>query len=410
MKFRNEQFSLKIMINYATTREENGKRTVRTQRSTNDYEAHTQRTHILEVPDTYIGSVIKEVRDVWLFDQSKNKFVLGQTELPEGAERCFLEILSNAGDNADASRRMGVDPGSIDVSMNENWISIRNGGESIPLTPIEKSTPDNVHYITEFIFGQLLTSNNYNTNIIRMGCGRNGYGAKLTNIYSKNYIVRVGDPKTGIDGDSKSGMEWEGHWVNNMESGTFTPKPGHFWDQQNGWTLKGEPYTGPPYVEVTFEFDLKRFQMDKMTPDVFALFNRYLIDFGFTCKVPVSFNGVKYDLQNVQDYARLYWSDEIVDKAITHYEWGPGFDSKKFNSMSKKDRDYFLAHPPGPEFIPTVEILCLDTPDSGMSISYVNGLMTLLFRAILWTSLSILRKLKANPKISNRQRKRRYTS
>ena len=341
---------------------------VRTTRTTTDYQAHTHRTHIYSVPDTYIGSVAPIPREVWFFNQATNKLVYGTTTVPEGMERCFLEPLSNAGDNADASRRMGVNPGMIEVVMSETGIMVRNGGEPIPLTPVEGSTPDNLHYVPEYIFGQLLTSSNYDARVIRMGCGRNGYGAKLTNIFSHTCRVRIGDPKNG--------MEWEGTWTENMGSSTFKATPGHVWDAQRGWVLNGTPYTGPAYVEFSYSLDFRRFGMEKYPPEASALFCRFVIDFGFTCKIPVSFNGVMYNVQKVQDYARLYWPDEIVGRAITHYEFVNPTIKATFDAMSKKQKEEFLAAPPNPDYIPTVEIMALDTPDAGVFLSYVNGLMT----------------------------------
>ena len=38
------------------------------------------------------------------------------------------------------------------------------------------------------VFGHLLTSSNYDDNEVRMTGGRNGYGAKLTNIFSSSFI------------------------------------------------------------------------------------------------------------------------------------------------------------------------------------------------------------------------------
>lgn len=48
-------------------------------------------------------------------------------------------------------------------------------------------------YVPEMIFGQLLTSDNYDDSECRVTGGRNGYGAKLTNIFSKEFTVECGD-------------------------------------------------------------------------------------------------------------------------------------------------------------------------------------------------------------------------
>lgn len=45
------------------------------------------------------------------------------------------------------------------------------------------------------IFGKLLTGSSYNDAEKKITGGRNGYGAKLTNIYSKYFSVTCGDRK-----------------------------------------------------------------------------------------------------------------------------------------------------------------------------------------------------------------------
>lgn len=48
-------------------------------------------------------------------------------------------------------------------------------------------------YIPELIFGHLLTSSNFDDSERKVTGGRNGYGAKLANIFSKAFEVEVGD-------------------------------------------------------------------------------------------------------------------------------------------------------------------------------------------------------------------------
>ena len=48
-------------------------------------------------------------------------------------------------------------------------------------------------YIPEMVFGHLLTSSNYDDLEKKVTGGRNGYGAKLTNIYSKKFIIETAD-------------------------------------------------------------------------------------------------------------------------------------------------------------------------------------------------------------------------
>lgn len=109
--------------------------------------------------------------------------------LPEGVERLFLEIISNAGDNSDKAIRAGMNPGTIEVIMDKKTVSIKNNGPPIPV----EMHPTSGTWVPDMIFGRLLTSSNYDKNVIRLGAGRNGYGAKLTNIFSLQFLVIIGD-------------------------------------------------------------------------------------------------------------------------------------------------------------------------------------------------------------------------
>jgi DNA topoisomerase-2 len=50
-------------------------------------------------------------------------------------------------------------------------------------------------YVPELVFGHMLTSSNYDDSIKKVTGGRNGFGAKLTNIFSKEFKITTGDTK-----------------------------------------------------------------------------------------------------------------------------------------------------------------------------------------------------------------------
>ena len=58
------------------------------------------------------------------------------------------------------------------------------------------------------IFGELLTSSNYNDKEERTTGGRNGYGSKLTNIFSTQFDVEIGD--------HNNGKKFKQSWTENM--------------------------------------------------------------------------------------------------------------------------------------------------------------------------------------------------
>jgi DNA topoisomerase II len=331
---------------------------VRTERHKDDYEDMGDIEHVLERPGMYIGPCESEERtDVLLFFQeTPMKLNECKINLSRGVERLFLEILSNAGDNADASRRYGINPGSIDVAMDNQWIRVRNGGSVIPIEK-HKNHPDK--YIPDIVFGKLRSSSNYSKDVIRMGCGLNGLGAKLTNIFSKVFIVKVGDPKNKL--------EYTGTWQENMSVGPVSSVV---------------PYAGKDgYVEVSWQIDFDRFEMTEYPDEAKFLFARYVADFSLTCKIPVSFNGVVMNFTNIKDYAALYWGASESENSVYHCEW-PSHNSKHPNGIlpdgmkvATLQKQVSLALKA--EHIPLVEIMILDTPENGKCFSFVNGIMTI---------------------------------
>ena len=94
-------------------------------------------------------------------------------------------------------------------------------------------------YVAEMIFGELLTSSNYDDTEAKVVGGRNGYGAKLTNIYSRNFKI--------VTADRKNRKILKKRWFNNMRDAD---------------EVKVEGYSGPNnFTRVEFEPDLKAFKM-----------------------------------------------------------------------------------------------------------------------------------------------------
>src|SRR4051812_46890277 len=77
----------------------------------------------------------------------------------------------------------------VTIDRATNIISIANNGKGIP---IEMHATEKV-YVPELIFGHLLTSSNYDDSEKKVTGGRNGYGAKLCNIFSKEFVVETMD-------------------------------------------------------------------------------------------------------------------------------------------------------------------------------------------------------------------------
>ncbi|KAH0513860.1 DNA topoisomerase 2-beta, partial [Microtus ochrogaster] len=118
------------------------------------YQKKTQLEHILLRPDTYIGSVEPLTQLMWVYDEDVGMNCREVTFVP-GLYKIFDEILVNAADNKQRDKNMTCIKVSIDPES--NIISIWNNGKGIPVVEhkVEKV------YVPALIFGQLLTSSNY---------------------------------------------------------------------------------------------------------------------------------------------------------------------------------------------------------------------------------------------------------
>lgn len=310
-----------------------------------NYKKLTHREHIYLRPGMYIGSDERVPMDVWLYD-IPNKFMNKvRIDVPEAIERLFLEILSNAGDNVKRSRDAGLDPGSIIVVMNKSTVSIRNGGLCVPVG----IHPEYKIYAPELIFGTLLAGSNFGDE--RTGVGQNGLGAKLVNVFSKQFMVQVADAQNGV--------KYTQIWNENM---TLRSEP----------TL--EPYKGESFVEITYVLDFERFGYKEYPDEVFQVFARCAADTALTCKVPVIFNGNTINM-SMKEYVNLCFGDER--KMLFHYEWPHGTQTTaKKNGMIVAD---------DANAIPMIELCVIDAPQRydeedkhrrGEVISFVNGMMT----------------------------------
>jgi DNA topoisomerase-2 len=82
-----------------------------------------------------------------------------------------------------------MDTLKVIIDEKDNEITVWNNGQPIP---VEIHKEHNI-YVPELIFGHLLTGANFDDNEEKVVGGRNGYGAKLTNIYSKKFILECND-------------------------------------------------------------------------------------------------------------------------------------------------------------------------------------------------------------------------
>src|SRR5438270_13263697 len=86
-----------------------------------------------------------------------------------------------------------MDTVKVTIDKENGVISVYNNGQGIP---VEIHKKENV-YVPELIFGHLLTSSNYDDTEKKVTGGRNGYGAKLCNIFSTEFTVETSNKQSG---------------------------------------------------------------------------------------------------------------------------------------------------------------------------------------------------------------------
>nr|UQT18117.1 DNA topoisomerase II alpha [Andrias davidianus] len=246
------------------------------------YQKKTQLEHILLRPDTYIGSVEPVTQQMWVFDEGVGMNSREVTFVP-GLYKIFDEILVNAADNKQRDKNMSCIKITLDPENNK--ITVWNNGKGIPVVEhkVEKV------YVPALIFGQLLTSSNYDDDEKKVTGGRNGYGAKLCNIFSKKFTV-----ETACREYKK---QFKQTWSDNMAKAGET---------------KLKPFEGEDFTCITFEPDLSKFKMETLDKDIVALMSRRAYDIAGASKgVKVFLNGKKLPVSSFRSYVDLYIKDKV---------------------------------------------------------------------------------------------------
>lgn len=147
------------------------------------YQTIEEIDHILIRPDMYIGENTVKKSNMYMYDPIEDSVTYSKVAYSTGLMKIFDEILINAADNV--QRHVGTTYISVDIS--DDTICITNDGKSIPIEKYKKSSK----YIPEVVFTQLRSGSNFNDNVKRTTGGRNGYGCKLTTIFSTMFGIEV---------------------------------------------------------------------------------------------------------------------------------------------------------------------------------------------------------------------------
>ncbi|XP_020282371.1 DNA topoisomerase 2 isoform X2 [Pseudomyrmex gracilis] len=280
------------------------------------YQKKSQLEHILLRPDTYIGSLEPMTEMMWIYDKEKEMMVQKEIKYVPGLYKIFDEIVVNAADNKQRDPKMDVI--KIDIDSEHNTISVWNNGKGIPVV-IHKE--ENM-YVPTMIFGHLLTSSNYDDEEEKVTGGRNGYGAKLCNIFSHRFTVETATK------EYKKCLKQT--WGDNMGKAS---EP------------RIKEYYGDDFTKVTFSPDLSKFKMQSLDNDIVSLMSRRAYDIAASTKgVKVFLNGSRIPIKSFKDYVDLYIKGKEDDVGnplkVVHENCGPRWElavtlsDKGFQQMS----------------------------------------------------------------------------
>ena len=239
--------------------------------------------HILKRPDSYVGPVDLNVEPYWVLNGDNSQFEKNNLKYSPALLKIFDEILVNAVDRNSMHPKQ-VTSISVAIDKVSGSVTIENNGPigGVGVRMHEKEGIWN----PELTFGHLLTSTNYDDSKKRVVGGRNGYGAKLTNIYSSSFSIVIKDHETKQTYTQK--------WSNNM---TVCEQP------------KIKKHAGATSsVSITFTPDWKRFGMPKMDFAIYKIFQKRVWDANI-CSTPnckVKFNGDVLPKQNFDAYAKMH--------------------------------------------------------------------------------------------------------
>ena len=310
------------------------------------YQRKTDKQHILDNPDTYIGSVENIDANMWIYDNSTNQMTNKTIEYIPGLYKLFDEGIVNCRDhvirmihNSSINKKF---VSQISVNINEEGsIELFNDGNGIDIA----KHPEFDIWIPEMIFGHLRTSTNYDKDEKRIVGGKNGFGFKLVLIWSTYGRIETVDHTRGL----KYVQEFKNN-LNVIEPPKIT-----------------KCTTSKPYTKVTFKPDYARFGIQGITEDMMNLLKKRVYDIASVTdhsikKIKVSFNDSIIPVKTFQQYIDLYIGSKGQHKRI--YE-------------SADERwEYAVAMTPNDEFMQVSFVNGICTSKGGKHVDYIMGQIT----------------------------------
>jgi DNA topoisomerase-2 len=258
-----------------------------------DFKKHDQISHMKALPDGYIGSITNDKLKRFIITETINenetktlKAELKEVYYNQGLEQCMLELITNAIDHTERTKDTEDPVNKIEVTLSDTEFIIKNNGKGIPI----EIHPEYKIYVPELIFGNMLTSSNYDTTKTKTWMGKYGIGAKCCVVFSKKFTVEI----------CCSGQKYVQSFL-------------------NGLTSKTEPVItkckNKDYTKIYVEPDFKAFSLESFVKDIKGLemHNKevimkriYDISAITSKKVSVYFNDSKIQIKDFKEYTELF--------------------------------------------------------------------------------------------------------
>ena len=309
------------------------------------YQQKTDKQHILDNPDTYIGSVEEVDADLWIIDDSNEKIIEKNMKYIPGLFKLFDEGIVNCRDHvvrmlqAIANGQTNCIPvNNIEISISEDGtITMMNDGNGIDVA----EHPEHKIWIPEMIFGHLRTSTNYDKTEKKIVGGKNGFGFKLVLIWSTYGLVETVDHVRGL--------KYSQEFKNNLDE---ICKP-------SITKCKNKPYT-----KITFKPDYKRLGITNLSKDVIALLKKRTYDVAAVTdkNIKVKYNGQLIPIKNFEQYINMYIGEKT--------------DAPRVYESTSERWEYAVALTPTNEFSQVSFVNGIHTAKGGKHVEYILNQIT----------------------------------
>ena len=236
------------------------------------YKVLDQISHILLRPGTYVGSNKPGKFTRWIIEDEK--MLQKEVTIIPSFIKIFDELITNSVD--EHQRNNSLNRIDVTIDREKNIISVRDNG-GIPIE-IHK---EHGQYVPEVIFGNLMSGSNYDDTDERTVAGLNGLGSKLTNVFSKEFIVSSCDGKK--------------HFTQ-----TFS-------DNMRSRTQPIIKKSKDNHTQITYKPDLSQFGIEEIDEDHYKMMEKRVYDLaGCNSGIKFYFNDKLLNFSTFEDYIKLY--------------------------------------------------------------------------------------------------------